>query len=1255
MKILAIRGKNLASLGGEFAVELGQGPLASSGIFAISGPTGAGKTTLLDALCLALFDRTPRLSDRGGVRVGMPGEDESLWVASQDVRSLLRKGCAEGFAEADFTGRDGRIYRARWSVRRARDRSDGQLQAQVMQLRVLESGEILGRTKSDVLSAIEERLGLSFEQFRRSALLAQGDFAAFLRADERARAELLEQMTGTGLYGQVSTLAFERAKQEQRALDELGVRLGELRRLGDEERAALEGTIEEASREVGEARQRLLTAEEARAWHRQRAHLGAQLAEATTQAAQALQAWEQAADERAAVARGEAARPLRPRLERADQAERALREAEAEQERRAAEAVEAARRESLEGSRRHEARAALAAARDRSTALAPVLERAGRLDAELVVAARREQELSDEATRLDSARGEAAREHEELRAAREVAEASQAAAVEALGPLAHVAPVAPVAEQVLPALRRYFKATKALAGIDRTRILARRAAASERVDEVAGREAAAAQRAERAAVLAADAEARVAAVDGVALRSRREWLGNKQAQCATLGRIAVEAREATAQMAEENERLEQLRAQRELELRNEAIALAERDRVDIALNEAQAALTATVAALDLSGHRSGLVAGQPCPLCGADEHPWSSRVPAFDTLVASQQERVTYLRDARQNQDRTHVSARGKAHQLKDRADEVTRRLTQLEASAGGAQIRWADLRTRSELAALPVAAADPDAEDAVVQAERWLEAEQTTVRAAEQQLEADRALATQARGKLDQARRDLETVRQERATAAEQLASIAQELTRADDAILNHRAEQQSVMDELEKPFAVWSGWREELARDVEGFGKRFASEVAAFKKHEDERIASAERVAQLTPREQAAARLASSRAADARAAQDALDAQQTSLVRLRDERALLLDGRSTAQVADEARLAEQRADQAEREAIARHEEAEKRAAAARGAFEATGKVVAERTGESTTARRLLNEAMAASALSLDELRQLVAVGDEALARRRAALTAIDQGRERAELIVVERRARLAEHDGAAGPLAADVAEEAAEQAGLALAGAEEKLSTAKVRRADDDAQRERARSLDDAALEQRRRVTLWGSLSQLIGSADGKKFRVFAQSLTFDTLLAQANTHLDELARRYQLMRVPGTDLDLQVIDREMADEARATTSLSGGESFLISLALALALSSLGSRTTRVETLFIDEGFGTLDAESLELALAALDALQGTGRQVGLISHVPGLVERLGAHVRVQPCGAGRSAVRTEGEGVAIEAALPPPAACP
>jgi exonuclease SbcC len=158
---------------------------------------------------------------------------------------------------------------------------------------------------------------------------------------------------------------------------------------------------------------------------------------------------------------------------------------------------------------------------------------------------------------------------------------------------------------------------------------------------------------------------------------------------------------------------------------------------------------------------------------------------------------------------------------------------------------------------------------------------------------------------------------------------------------------------------------------------------------------------------------------------------------------------------------------------------------------------------------------------------------------------------------------------------------------------------------------------------------------LGEVIGSHDGKLFRSFAQSLTLDGLLAVANSHLEELAPRYQLERVPKHDLELQVIDRDLGDEIRSVQSLSGGESFLVSLALALGLSSMSAHDVRVRTLLIDEGFGTLDPATLDSALAVLDALQATGRQVGVISHVPALVERVGAHIRVSPKGGGRSEV--------------------
>ena len=160
------------------------------------------------------------------------------------------------------------------------------------------------------------------------------------------------------------------------------------------------------------------------------------------------------------------------------------------------------------------------------------------------------------------------------------------------------------------------------------------------------------------------------------------------------------------------------------------------------------------------------------------------------------------------------------------------------------------------------------------------------------------------------------------------------------------------------------------------------------------------------------------------------------------------------------------------------------------------------------------------------------------------------------------------------------------------------------------------------------------WERLNKLFGSADGQKFRRIAQGYTLDRLLIYANLHLQSLSSRYTLQRVPER-LALQVVDNDMLGEVRSVHTLSGGESFLISLALALGLSSLSSYRMNIESLFIDEGFGSLDAETLRMAMAALEHLQIQGRKIGVISHVAEMTERISVQVQVQRVANGRSRV--------------------
>jgi len=226
MRILAIRGRNLASLP-EFEVDLAGGPLGPAGLFAVTGPTGSGKSTILDALCLALYRQAPRLEGSfGETRLGTAFGDQ----LQGDVSQLLRRGCADGHAEVDFRATDGSSYRARWGYRKPLRR--GAKPQEMVSLVRLDDAQVLQEgtgSRREFDSRILGLVGMSYEQFTRTVLLAQGRFAEFLRSRETDRADLLEKLTGTEIYKRISRKVFERSRSETRAVTDLG---SELERTG---------------------------------------------------------------------------------------------------------------------------------------------------------------------------------------------------------------------------------------------------------------------------------------------------------------------------------------------------------------------------------------------------------------------------------------------------------------------------------------------------------------------------------------------------------------------------------------------------------------------------------------------------------------------------------------------------------------------------------------------------------------------------------------------------------------------------------------------------------------------------------------------------------------------------------------------------------------------------------------------------------------------------------------------------------------
>lgn len=238
MKILAIRLKNLTSIEGAVEVDFTAEPLHSAGIFAISGPTGAGKSTLLDALCLALYDKAPRFATSvESVNLADVGDNQ---INQSDVRNLLRRGTSDGYAEVDFLGIDGRRYRSRWSVRRTRNKISGSLQPQTLEVKELDTEKEFQGTKKELLIQLVELVGLTYEQFTRTVLLAQNDFATFLKSKGAAKAELLEKLTGTGVYSRISQEVYARNKAAQEEVTLIQNRMTVIELMPEEELLTLQ-------------------------------------------------------------------------------------------------------------------------------------------------------------------------------------------------------------------------------------------------------------------------------------------------------------------------------------------------------------------------------------------------------------------------------------------------------------------------------------------------------------------------------------------------------------------------------------------------------------------------------------------------------------------------------------------------------------------------------------------------------------------------------------------------------------------------------------------------------------------------------------------------------------------------------------------------------------------------------------------------------------------------------------------------------
>ncbi|MCE8043456.1 AAA family ATPase [Halomonas daqingensis] len=1094
MKILALRLANLASLPGPLELDFTAPPLSDAGLFAITGPTGAGKSTLLDALCLALYGSTPRLRHAPSQNAPLP-DVEGETVSTADPRTLLRRGTVGGYAEVDFLGRDGRRYRARWAVRRAREKASGRLQAVEQSLTDLDDERLLTAQKREFAELLPERLGLTFDQFTRAVLLAQSEFAAFLKADDNERSDLLERLTGTAEYSRISEAAYRRAITAKRHVDALQTKLADDLPAEPEARSALERQAESAEQALTGLQQQARELDAQRQWQSADERLRQAYAEGIHQQRDAEDRWQ-------ALAAARADRDCRRLL--APQRHHLLRQAALPDEVAALERAHRRTREALEQAR--------------------VLQ-----------------------TQAEQARDQAARQLESASQARQQAEPSLREARE------HAQALASLERQLAELESRHHDCRQQAEALDqqhqataaRLRELQRRRdewqttlrqlmGSHERLD--AARQAAQ-QTHDRAA-------RRGLALEELASRWQ-ELLHTELAQRQLSERLAGDEKrqaELTVQGKAARERLDGSE-QRYATLRD----FIERSR---------AARSESVARL-----RDTLREGEPCPVCGGHDHPFRHRPPATPEaaqLAAQQEQEDAQLAEARQTFEQAQLARSELEGEYRAALASITRGQQELQQ----AEERLA--QARHALSGHPLHTELADI--APVEREAWL-AHQRQHSAAERE-RAERTLQELARAEaalspLEEALRQVEL---ERAQHEARRASLAETQTQLDAQLPPLRQERQSLAERLQ----------------------------ALLGEH-----------------------------GSADAWQQRLEAGQEAARRERDQAIERCHGAER----EQARFTQQAAHEAERIEGLRQEQVELKA-------------------------RLAEWRHAHPQLDDTTLARLLAQPEEEAARQERELADADEARQRSEASLAERRHALLEHrrERVLADSETELLSEAvdariaslrealdAQQAALQpkLAEAQQVRDDAVHALRDDDRRRLRQQQgqaeLEAARAEQVR----WGRINELIGSADGKAFRRIAQAYNLEQLLEHANAHLANLSRRYRLAR-GGSELGLLVMDHDMGDERRSVHSLSGGETFLVSLALALGLASMASGELVIESLFIDEGFGSLDPQSLALAMEALDGLQALGRRVGVISHVQEMHERIPVQIQVEPLGNGTSRAR-------------------
>ncbi len=1075
MKILKLRFKNLNSLAGEWEIDFSSPQYTSEGIFAITGPTGAGKSTILDAICLGLYGKTPRL--------------KNITASENEIMSRKTGTC---YAEVFFESQKG-IFRTHWSQRRSRDKASGALQSPKFEISDETTTKIIESQLSKTPKVIEDLTGMDFNRFTQAMMLAQGSFAAFLQASENDRAAMLEDITGTEIYSELSKLAFERNKAEKDKLHEMELQAGVIKLLSEEELMAFEAEVNKNQQQIQQKNKDKKVVDDSLQWLKQIADFAAEL--------QRLEL---------AKTNNEAAiiefAPQQNRLNRA------LKAAELE-----ADFVQ------LQADRK------AVASNTQESKL--IVENLPKLENECKIA---DNQLKNKQVEQQTIAKNAEAEREIFKKVREldvlIAEKRKTATevynnknatenqTKALDKkIADLSDLIQKSEKELATSSNYLtqhKADEALqeeAPILKTKIgslMQNIKILDEKNSEIT--------KSKNDKLLVE----KVVATKGQAIS---ELDNQNQELTAEIDKITKAATDLLAGRTTDDYR-------RELNLLNENLRLQQKIE-------------------SYEQERTHLQDGKSCPLCGSEHHPFAlGNIPPSDAT----KERIEAITKLMSAIEKTDLEKRTAENAYQRKQIELTNAKAELKIKQSEIENFEANLKQKST------------------------EYNQLTETTNNLGFEIKNALANFGITEGSNWLQVSELISSRTANWKrhnESKTAIEAEILR----IVGERNTQVALRDETQDRLKKLNDDFETQKENLDNFSAK-RTELFGTKNTDTEEQALGKKLTQ---------------AAEAIVAAQNIFAQAENSLKNKKQR---VEELKSALIELEPNLK-----QLEKQFELKREEAQ---FATESDFAMARLPMDERNNLKQQAEMLTNVATGIKA-KLEELK-------------------IKLETEKAKNLTQEPTEELQQQ---ATTFADEINLLISRNGAITNA-----LNT-------DKSNREQFAELLNTMELQKAEQQKWAHLDNAIGSADGKKFRRFAQGLTFEIMVRAANQQLAKLSDRYELMRTLDSPLSLSVIDNYQAGEQRSTKNLSGGESFLVSLSLALGLSHIASKNVRIDSLFLDEGFGTLDEETLEIALNTLASIQQDGKLIGVISHISQMKDRISTKIIVEKSSNGRSTLSGPG----------------